>query len=210
MDDFLHKLRSNNKRFDNNSRQHNNQQKNSFERQSRSRRHEGFGKNISDKLFDILGEILPDIKYFLEENTRRHQQMLAIEEHRVVLEEQQIQAFHSIATSIARLAGNSTQNSSAGSPSMHEEQNVVESPVDSSMAQENIQTKDAASMASSPQKQRAPLNLGRKEVMNLIMALRKEGQSFKQVAVYLGEQNIPTFSGKGRWHAPTVANLLKK
>jgi hypothetical protein len=209
MDDFLHKLRSNNKRFDNNSRQHNNQHKNSFERQNRSRRHEGFGKNISDKLLDILGEILPDIQYFMEENTRRHQQMLAIEEHRVAIEEQQIQAVHSIATSIARFAGNSAQNSSTGSL-MHEEKNIVESPPDSSMAQENIQTKGAASMASSPQKQKAPFNLGRKEVINLIIALRKEGKSFKHVAVYLGEQNIPTFSGKGVWHAPTVANLLKK
>jgi hypothetical protein len=210
MDDFLHKLRSNNKRFDNNSRQHNNQQKNSFERQSKSRRHEGFGKNISDKLFDILGEILPDIKYFLEENIRRNQQMLAIEEHRVVLEEQQIQALHIIGTSIARLAGHSTQNASAGSTMMDEEQNVVEPPIDSSTAQENIQTKGAASMASSPQEQKAPFSPGRKEVINLIMALRKEGNSFKQVAVCLEEQNIPTFSGKGRWHAPTVANLLKK
>ena len=210
MDDFLHKLRSNNKRFDNNSRQHNNQHKNSFERQNRSRKHEGFGKNISDKLLDILGEILPDIKYFLEENTRRHQQMLAIEENRVAIEEQKIQTLHSIATSIARFAGNSAQNSSAGSPIMHEEQNVVESPVDSSMAQENVQTKGAASMASSTQKQKAPFNLSRKEVMNLIMALRKDGKSFKHVAMYLGEQNIPTFSGKGIWHAPTVANLLKK
>jgi hypothetical protein len=208
MDDFLHKLRSNNKRFNNNPRQHNNQQKNSYERQSR--RHEGPGKNISDKLFDMLGEILPDIKYFLEENIRRHQQMLAIEEHRVVLEEQQIQAVHSIATSIDRFAGNSAQNSSAGSPIMHKEQNVVESPVDSSIAQENSQTKGAASMANSPQKQKEPFNLSRKEVMNLIMTLRKEGKSFKHVAVYLGEQNIPTFSGKGNWHAPTVANLLKK
>ncbi len=208
MDDFLHKLRSNNKRFNNNSRQHNNQQKNSYERQSR--RHEGPDKNISDKLFDMLGEILPDIKYFLEENIRRHQQMLAIEEHRVVIEEQQVQASHRIATSIARLAGNSTQNSLAGSTIIHEEQNVVEPPVDSSMAQKNMQTQCAASMASSPQEQRAPFSLGRKEVLNLIMTLRKEGNSFKQVAVCLEEQNIPTFSGKGRWHAPTVANLLKR
>lgn len=210
MDDFIHKLRSSNKRFDNNARQHNNQQKKSFERQSKSRRREGFGKNISDKLFDILGEILPDMKYFLEENIRRHQQMLAIEEHRVVLEEQQIQAFHSIATSIARLAGNSTQNFSIGSTIIHEEQNVVEPPVDSSMAQENIQTQGAASRPSSLQEQREPFSLGRNEVMNLIMTLRKEGKSFKQVAVFLEEQNVPTFSGKGKWHAPTVANLLKK
>ncbi len=209
MDDFLHRLRSNSKRFDNNSRQHNNQHKNSFERQNRSRRHEGFGKNRSDKLLDLLGEILPDIQYFLEENTRRHQQMLAIEEHRVAIEEQKIQVLHSIAASIARFAGNSTENSSAGSL-MHEEENIVESPPDSSMAQENIQTKGTASMASSPQKQKAPFNLGRKEVINLIIALRKEGKSFKQVAVYLEEKNVPTFSGKGKWHAPTVANLLKK
>ncbi len=212
MDDFLHKLRSNNKRFDNNSRQHNNQykNKNSFEKQNRSRRHEGFGKNRSDKLFDILGEIIPDIQYFLEESTRRNQQMLEIEEHRVAIEEQKIQALQVIGTSIARLAGNSTKNASAGSPIIDEEQNVVESPPDSSMAQENIQTKGAASITSSLQKQQAPFSLGRKDIMDLIIGLRKEGNSFKQVAMYLEEQNVPTFSGKGKWHAPTVANLLKK
>ncbi len=210
MDDFLHKLRSNNKRFDNNSRQHNNKHKNSFERQNRNRRHEGYGKNRSDKLFDIIGEIIPDIQYFLEENTRRNQQMLEIEEHRVAIEEQKIQALHSIATSITQLAGNATKNSSTGSSIMNGEESIVEFPPDPSMAQKNIQTKGADSMASSLQKQKVPFNMGREDVMNLIIALRKEGNSFKQVSLYLEEQNVPTFSGKGKWHAPTVANLLKK
>ncbi|MBW2149659.1 MAG: recombinase family protein [Deltaproteobacteria bacterium] len=53
-------------------------------------------------------------------------------------------------------------------------------------------------------------SLGRKEVLQMIKDLQKQGMSQRQIAEHLNNQNIPTFSGRGIWQRGTISNLIKK
>ena len=47
------------------------------------------------------------------------------------------------------------------------------------------------------------------EVLSIIQEMRKEGETFASIASYLKEKGIPTFSGRGDWHAQTIHRLCK-
>lgn len=47
------------------------------------------------------------------------------------------------------------------------------------------------------------------EVITLIRSLRKHGATFDEIAKTLMEKGIPTFSGRGDWHAQTIHRLCK-
>jgi len=46
-------------------------------------------------------------------------------------------------------------------------------------------------------------------ILNIIQTMRKEGATFGIIADYLKEKGIPTFSGRGEWHAQTIHRLCK-
>ena len=47
------------------------------------------------------------------------------------------------------------------------------------------------------------------DILNIITSMRKEGATFATIADYLKETGIPTFSGRGEWHAQTIHRLCK-
>ncbi len=47
------------------------------------------------------------------------------------------------------------------------------------------------------------------EILNIIRAMRKKGATFALIAEYLRDKGIPTFSGRGEWHAQTIHRLCK-
>jgi len=47
------------------------------------------------------------------------------------------------------------------------------------------------------------------EVLDIIKTMRKERATFSTIASYLKERKIPTFSGRGEWHAQTIHRLCK-
>lgn len=46
-----------------------------------------------------------------------------------------------------------------------------------------------------------------KEVVGIMKQLRRKKATYKEVAEFLNDKNIPTFSGKGKWHAQTIHRL---
>jgi Recombinase len=52
------------------------------------------------------------------------------------------------------------------------------------------------------------LNDHQKQVVRIIAERRNEGETLEQIAAYLREQDIPTLSGRGKWHAQTAHRLL--
>jgi hypothetical protein len=46
-------------------------------------------------------------------------------------------------------------------------------------------------------------------IMNIIRDMRNEGATYGQIARRLEAEQMPTFSGKGRWHAQTVHRICK-
>ncbi|MCK5100700.1 MAG: hypothetical protein KAR45_21495 [Desulfobacteraceae bacterium] len=47
------------------------------------------------------------------------------------------------------------------------------------------------------------------EVLDIIKTMRKDRATFATIALYLKEKSIPTFSGRGEWHAQTIHRLCK-
>ena len=47
------------------------------------------------------------------------------------------------------------------------------------------------------------------EVLATMKSLRDKGATFAQIADHLTQKGIPTFSGKGQWHAQTIHRLCK-
>lgn len=47
------------------------------------------------------------------------------------------------------------------------------------------------------------------DILSIIRTMRKKGATFAIIADYLKEKGIPTFSGKGEWHAQTIHRLCK-
>ena len=47
------------------------------------------------------------------------------------------------------------------------------------------------------------------EIIKMITGMRRKGATFGIIADYLKEKGIPTFSGRGEWHAQTIHRLCK-
>lgn len=47
------------------------------------------------------------------------------------------------------------------------------------------------------------------DILSIIQGMRDEGATFSIIADYLKEKGIPTFSGRGDWHAQTIHRLCK-
>ncbi len=50
----------------------------------------------------------------------------------------------------------------------------------------------------------------KREVIKLMKKLRKKGGTYKEIASFLNEKGIPTFSNNGQWHAQTIHRLCSK
>lgn len=47
------------------------------------------------------------------------------------------------------------------------------------------------------------------DILSTIRKMRKDGTTFAVIAAYLKDKGIPTFSGRGEWHAQTIHRLCK-
>jgi hypothetical protein len=47
------------------------------------------------------------------------------------------------------------------------------------------------------------------DILSIINNMRDQGATFAIIADYLREKGIPTFSGRGEWHAQTIHRLCK-
>jgi hypothetical protein len=47
------------------------------------------------------------------------------------------------------------------------------------------------------------------DILSIIRNMRKKGKTFVVIADHLKEKGIPTFSGRGAWHAQTIHRLCK-
>ncbi len=48
------------------------------------------------------------------------------------------------------------------------------------------------------------------DIISTINRMRDQGATFATIAEYLGDNGIPTFSGRGQWHAQTIHRLCKQ
>ncbi len=57
---------------------------------------------------------------------------------------------------------------------------------------------------------RPSMELSKDEIVSLIHKMRSEGSTYNEVAAHLTGIGLPTFSGRGKWHAQTIHRLCQQ
>ena len=139
------------------------------------------GSVPSDRVAELLNETLPQLKSLVETLTEHQRSIIDTGERRADAEERRARAMESIAESLRYLAG-------AGALSLPD----AERPVEIRPA--------LASPVNRPD---------RGSVLSIVYSMRDEGATYGQIADHLDSLHIPTFSGKGRWHAQTIHRVCR-
>jgi hypothetical protein len=134
----------------------------------------------SDRVAELLNETLPALKSLMETMTEHQRSIIDTGERRADAEERRARAMESIAESLQYLVG-------GGTLSLPE-------------ADRPVEVRPALAAANRPD---------RDSVLSIIFSMRDEGATYGQIAAHLDSLHIPTFSGKGRWHAQTVHRVCK-
>jgi hypothetical protein len=199
MDDFLHNLRTGkNKPYDRNRKQFDNNGYKNPERQgvNDNRRKEPFQRSPVVDHFPAIKSILGDIS----EGQRR---LVEIFERRVSAEERIASALEIIAS------GFLNKDSEFISPTSHQKI-ASDSPIIPDFIEAESTLQAEAEFTLSPDETLDDLNdsdLDRNNILDMIVAMRKDQMSYEKIARTLESQGIPTLSGKGAWHSQTVSKL---
>ena len=137
---------------------------------------------------DVMGDVLPNIQLLLESIAESNRKMALARERRADAEERKADIFEGLVVSLRDFLESDTVR------------NLTESGM--RMARPFTEAKPA------PPKKIPPDE--RDRIVKLIRSMRKSGSTYDQIAGYLDEQQIPTFSNKGRWHAQTIHRICQK
>ncbi len=134
----------------------------------------------NETLAQQLGDALPEI---LENTTTLTEQVAKLAATNELLAESKIRQQNAIAdffNTLNKIVSEDTETKISGDPPKN---------ITTSYASGTHYTKD--------------------EIMSIIQNMRNQGATFSVIADYLQEKGMPTFSGKGEWHAQTIHRLCK-
>lgn len=183
MNDFLQQLRSNSeKKYNKKRRQYDNNQNLVYDRRNNQEARRSIQRNMGnpEHISAISLDMMATIRDLLEKFTEGHERLIAAEERKAV-------ALESIC---------------------NEMKNVLKDGlVQQGKALAFFQDADAARQAK--RQVRIESDPNRKRVMEIIAEMRAINATFQEIAQRLEEENLPTFSGRGKWHAQTVHRLCQ-
>lgn len=194
MSEFLKNLRrEQDRRFDKTSRKYPDNKYGGADRQCGNyKRRPGYRKTgVANPLQNLLNENMPTIKNFLEGITDNQKRLAVAEQARAEVEERKADAMESIANHLKNLVA-------GGSPLQAQELADLKSSLVAEPPVQEIQSVIR------------PTEDDRKRVVQIIKEMRAQGITYDQIARHLEKENVPTFSGKGRWHGQTVNKLCKQ
>ena len=223
MNDFLQSIRnqSKDKRYQQNNRprrsydnnngghgsgHHHSQQQHHNQQQNHSGNYHRGGDNNRNKYHQRprqdhghRDETLALVKELLEAMNAHQAQALEIQERRTIAEERKAEAIEEIAGIISALAGGDIPAMEAACETLDE----VESAFSSALHMDDDEDDFFADPPEAP-------SLSKEEVLELIHKMRAEGTTYSDVADHLTGMGIPTFSGRGKWHAQTIHRLCQE
>ena len=179
----------------NNDNQNNN---NYHHRNNDNRRYQQRPRNDFAQKDENLGLI----KELLETMVTQQGQAMEIHERRAIAEERKAEAIEEIASIISSLAGAEfpsidkvVSGIDAVAPEFEDEMDLDEEEV---MAEGSDQNEPPAA------------ELSKDEIVDMIHKMRTQGSTYNEVAAHLTELGLPTFSGRGKWHAQTIHRLCQQ
>lgn len=183
MNDFLQQLRANSeKRYNKKRRQYdNNNQSLVYDRRSNDTRR-GAQRNSgnTDTMATVTLETMTAIRDLLEGFVESQERM-------IVAEERKAGALESVADALNRMA---------------EDDGF-------SFSKRLIQLHDPEAAKLAKRQARIEADPNRKRVMEVITEMRGKNATYQEIAEQLDRENLPTFSGRGKWHAQTVHRLCQ-
>jgi hypothetical protein len=194
MDDFLHNLRKNTERnFD--KRRQNPQYRGPERRGLRDQQqHRPFQKRpeTQDVVMDMIAETIPEIKTLLVKVEEGQKRMIEVVQRDIEVQERQAAALEAIS--------NALKHSAELSPAlmMAPKSEVSAVKVEKDLTDPQIEKTVVSS------------SVERDSIVSLIIELRDGGMTYKEIADRLQSDQVPTFSGKGAWHAQTVHKVCRK
>jgi hypothetical protein len=133
-----------------------------------------------DTLTQHLGDALPEI---LENMTTLAEQVERIAATKELTAESKVRQHNAVADFFNNLNKMLSENTENNTPKDHPQE------ITTSYASGTHYTKD--------------------DILSIIRNMRNQGATFSIIADYLKEKGMPTFSGKGEWHAQTIHRLCK-
>lgn len=212
MDDFLYNLR---RETDKRNRKQSGQQYRGQERRGPKDQRRNYPRRNENT--EQSSELLPAIKSLLETVGENQKRLIAGETRKT-------QVLENIAASLRMMSGNTQPLDAPGEVNEPGEAVAAESPkatipktdIDthagktSSDGISKVSTDKASAKETDTEKPKeAPKRSSHEDVRKIALKLRDQGMTYKQIAKHLDDEKIPTFSGKGGWHAPTIHKLCK-
>ncbi|VFQ44130.1 hypothetical protein [Desulfoluna butyratoxydans] len=176
----------------------NNDNQNNYHRNNDNRRYHQRPRNDYAQKDENLGLI----KDLLETMVTQQNQAMEIHERRAIAEERKAEAIEEIASIISSLAG-------AEFPTIDK----VVSGIDAVAREyeDELGLVDDEPMDDLPEQEAAPAaEMSKDEIIGMIHKMRAQGSTYNEVAAHLTELGLPTFSGRGKWHAQTIHRLCQQ
>jgi len=187
--------------YQNNVHRNNDNQNNNYRNNDRNNDNRRYNQRPRND-FGQKDESLGLIKELLETMVAQQGQAMEIYERRAIAEERKAEAIEEIASIISSLAG-------AEFPAIDK----VVSGIDAVAREfeDEMDFNDEEAMEEDLDQEEPPAaELSKDEIINLIHKMRAEGSTYNDVAAHLTGMGLPTFSGRGKWHAQTIHRLCQQ
>jgi hypothetical protein len=149
------------------------------------------------------------IKDTLQTILANQEAAMVVAERKAVAEERTAVALEFIAQHIGKLSGETF---------VPKTEPVSASVVESAVASEIMDVMDSRGeepvieepeLVISVKTSETQSTMDKDEILNVIASMRREGSTYNEIASHLDELNLPTFSGRGKWHAQTIHRLCQ-
>ncbi len=207
MNDFLQSIRNGN--FSKDSRPRYNQQKPRRNYDNNSNGNGNYNKgNNNDRKFHgkaespLNNETLKSIKNALETIAANQTGAMEIATRRADAEERKAAAFEFIASTFGDFVpAQPEKQETVAAVVKAEVENIIEEPI--------TEVSERAPVKSYEISKNANTEMNKDEVLSMILSMRNDGSTYNEIASHLVTLDLPTFSGRGKWHAQTIHRLCQ-
>ena len=220
MNDFLQSIRNGNfskdnrprynqqkprRNYDNGNGNSNNNRNNGNDRKFRNR-------NDSQQASE---ETYKGIKEALDSIVKNQVEGLEVAKRRATAEERKASAFEFIASKFGNFSADQTESIKAVETMVKAEIVTEESPaepvIEKTVVEKTVDEKtvDASGLKSYEIIKNDDKDMNKDEILAMILSMRNDGSTYNEIASHLASLDLPTFSGRGKWHAQTIHRLCQ-
>jgi hypothetical protein len=150
------------------------------------------------------------IKDTLQAILANQETALAVAERKAIADERKAEAFEFIAQHIGKLLGENFVPKTAPFVADVQAAKPEIEVMDMSHHEEEPMTEETERVITvrKPDVQ-STQSMDKDDILGIISSMRREGSTYNEIATHLDSLNLPTFSGRGKWHAQTIHRLCQ-